>query len=368
MKLVCEQKDLLKGLVIASKAISANNTLPILNNILIKAEGQKLYFSATNLEIAVEYYINAEVKNEGTITIPSKIITNYVNFLKDEKIELTSKESNLLIHSSSSDTEINGLPASDYPSIPKTEITSQIKVKSTDLKQAIKKVVFAASVSTTRPVLSGVYLNIIDNELKLVATDSYRLSEKKLKLENKAEQEIKSIIPSKTVHELLRLIELEENLEEVEIINSSNQILFKIGNILLTSRLIEGVYPDYEQIIPKQTRTTIKLSSDEFVLTLKRINLFAKENNNNITLDVNKEGDLKISTSVTQIGKEESIIKTIVEGEDNKIALNSQYLLDILSNLSDKEIILKINEKINPIIVQTEKEEGFVHIVMPLKL
>jgi DNA polymerase-3 subunit beta len=123
MKLVCEQKDLLKGLVIASKAISINNTLPILNNILIKAEGQKLYFSATNLEIAVEYYINAEVKNEGTITIPSKIITNYVNFLQDEKLKLTSKESNLLIHSSSSETEINGLPASEYPTIPKTTIT-----------------------------------------------------------------------------------------------------------------------------------------------------------------------------------------------------------------------------------------------------
>lgn len=368
MKLICEQKDLLKGLVIASKAISLNNTLPILNNILIKAEGQKLYFSATNLEIAVEYYINAEVKNEGIVTIPSKIITNYVNFLKDEKIELTSKESNLLIHSSNSDTEINGLPAVEYPTIPKTETVSQIKIKSEDLKQAIKKVVFAASISTTRPVLSGVYLNINENELKLVATDSYRLSEKKIKLENKVEQEIKNIIPAKTIYELLRLIELEEGAEEVEIINSTNQILFKIGNIILTSRLIEGVYPDYEQIIPKQSKTKVKLSSEEFILTLKRINLFAKENNNNITLDVKKDGELKISTSVTQIGKEESVIKTETEGEENKIALNSQYLLDILNNLNEKEIILQINEKINPIIVKIKEDESFIHIVMPLKL
>jgi len=368
MKLICEQKQLLRGLVIASKAISSNNTLPILNNILIKAEGQKLYFSATNLEIAVEYYIDAEVKNEGVITIPSKIITNYVNFLKDEKIELISKESNVIINSSNSNTEINGLPASEYPSIPKTELTSQFKIKSKELKNAIKKVVFAASISSTRPVLSGVFLNILGNELKLVATDSYRLSEKKIQLENKIEEEIKSIVPAKTIHELLRLIELEEEVEEIEIINSSNQILFKIGNILLTSRLIEGVYPDYKQIIPKETKTTIELDSDEFILTLKRINLFAKENNNNIALNINKTGELKIKTSITQIGREESILQTKIEGEENKIALNSQYLLDILNNLSEKEILLQVNEKINPIIIKTKTEKEFLHIIMPLKI
>ncbi len=368
MRLVCEQKELLKGLVIASKAISSNNTLPILNNILIKAEGQKLYFSATNLEIAVEYYINAEIKNEGVITIPSKIITNYINFLKDEKIELNSKESNLLIKSSNSSTEINGLPASDYPSIPKTELTSQFKINSKKLKEAIKKVVFAASVSSTRPVLSGVYLNIVDDKLKLVSTDSYRLSEQKITLENKTEEEIKSIIPAKTIHELLRLIELEEAIEEIEIINSPNQILFKIGNILLTSRLIEGVYPDYEQIIPKETKTTIELNAEEFILTLKRINLFAKENNNNITLEINKKGELKTSTSVTQIGKEESVMQSKIKGEENKIALNSQYLLDILNNLNEENIVLQINEKINPIIVKTKEEEDFLHIIMPLKI
>lgn len=368
MKLICEQKDLLKGLMIASKAISTNNTLPILNNILLKAEGQKLYFSATNLEIAVEYNINAEIKNEGSITIPSKIITNYVNFLKNEKIELTSKESNVLIKSSNSETEINGLPASEYPTIPKTEITSQFKIKSEDLKDSIKKVVFAASISSTRPVLSGVYLNIKGNELKLVATDSYRLSEKKIILNEKIDQEIKNIIPAKTIYELLRLIELEEDLEFVEVLNSSNQVLFKIGNILLTSRLIEGVYPDYEQIIPKETKTTLFLDSDDFILTLKRINLFAKENNNNITLEVNSLGEMIISTSQTQIGTEKSIIQTQITGSENKIALNSQYLLDILSNLNTKEIILKINEKINPVILHPKDVTDFIHIVMPLKL
>lgn len=368
MKLICEQKELLKGLVIASKAISVNNTLPILNNILLKAEGQKLYFSATNLEIAVEYNINADIKNEGSITIPSKIITNYVNFLKDEKIELSSKDSNILIKSTNSNTEINGLPAIEYPSIPKTEITSQFKIKSNDLKDAIKKVVFASSISSTRPVLSGVYLNIKGNNFKLVATDSYRLSEKKIILEEKIEQEIKSIIPAKTIHELMRLIELEEKIEEVEVINSSNQILFKIGNIFLTSRLIEGIYPDYEQIIPKEIKTTLELESDDFILTLKRINLFAKENNNNITLEVNSQGELQINTSQTQIGSEKSIIQTKINGIENKIALNSQYLLDILNNLNTKEIILKMNEKINPIIIHPKDVSDFTHIIMPLKL
>lgn len=368
MKLVCEQKKLLKGLVIASKAISANNTLQILNNILIKAEGQKLYFSATNLEIAVEYYIDAEIKNEGVLTIPSKIITNYVNFLKDEKIELNAKESNLLINSSNANTEINGLPASEYPSIPKTELNSSFFLDATEFKEAIKKVVFAASISTTRPVLSGIYFNVLDDQLVLVATDSYRLSEKKLKLKNSVKEEIKSIVPAKTVYELLRLIELEEEVQEIEVINSANQILFKIGNILLTSRLIEGIYPDYNQIIPKETKTNIIVNSDDFILTLKRINLFAKENNNNITLETDKKGKLKIHTSMTQVGKEESMVDAEITGEENKIALNSQYLLDILNNLNEKDIILEINEKINPIIIKTKEEKDFLHIIMPLKI
>lgn len=368
MKLICEQKDLLKGLLIASKAISSNNTLPILNNILIKAEGQKLYFSATNLEIAVEFFISAEIKNEGSLTIPAKIITNYVSFLKNEKIELTSKESNLLIKSINSNTEINGLPSSEYPSIPKTDQTSYFKIKSEDLKKAIKQVVFAASFSSTRPVLSGVFLNIKNQEVKLVATDSYRLSEKKIQVENKVDQEIKSIIPAKTIYELLRLIELEEETQEIEIINSSNQILFKIGNILLTSRLIEGVYPDYEQIIPKNVKTIINLNSEEFILTLKRINLFAKENNNNIKLEINSTGLLEISTSLTQIGSEKSIIQTKIKGEENKIALNSQYLLDILTTLNTEEVTLELNEKINPVVIKSKDIEDFIHIIMPLKL
>ena len=370
MKLICEQKEFLKGLTIASKAINSNNTLPILNNILIKAEGQKLYFSATNLEVAIEYSIKANIKNEGIIAIPAKIITNYVNFLNDEEIELSSKDNNLLIHSINSNTEINGLPSNDYPSIPKTEQNSQFTLKTKDLKQTIKQVVFAASISNTRPVLSGVYLNITNNKAVFVATDSYRLSEKQIPIikSEKLDQVIKNIIPAKTIYELLRLIELEDEVEEVEVINSSNQILFKIGNIFLTSRLIEGVYPDYKQIIPKETKTEIKLKIDEFILILKRVNLFAKENNNNIKLEINKKGELQISTAITQIGSEESKIQTKLKGEENKIALNSQYLLDILANLSDEnEVILKINEKINPVIVQIKNQTEFIHIIMPLK-
>lgn len=371
MKVFCNQKDLLKGLVIASKAISSNNTLPILNNILIKAEGQKLYFSATNLEIAIEYFIEAEVKNEGIITVPAKIFTNYINFLKDEKIEITSKESNLLIHSSLSETEINSLPSSDFPSIPKIEQNLSFKIKKEDFKKAIKQVVFAASNSNTRPVLSGVFLNLIEDKLKLVATDSYRLSEKTipvLKVE-KNFPEIKSIIPAKTISELLKLIELEEEINEVEVINSNNQILFKIGNIILTSRLIEGIYPDYQQIIPKECKTTIELSLEELILTLKRINLFAKENNNSIKLKIEKNGNLEISTTLTQIGSDKSVLKTKTQGEENIIALNSQYLLEILLNIENEDkVLLQLNERINPIILKIKEQPDFIHVIMPLKI
>ncbi len=365
MRLTCLQKDLFSALNITNKAVDANNTLPVLNNVLLKAEAKKLYFTTTNLEIAITYWIETEVKNEGEVTIPSKLFTNYISYLKDEKVNITAEEGDIVIKTEDSTSKIKGIPSAEFPPIPTVEKEGGITTKSKDLKEAIQQVVFAAALNTTRPVLAGVYFFVEKDQLKMVATDSYRLAEKTITV-TKAAGDIKCIIPAKTIVELGYILDTLKE-EEVDVVVSKNQVLFSVGAVQLTSRLIEGQFPNYEQIIPKSTKTKVHFDIEEIALILKRINIFAKENNNKIILKTTKEG-ATITTETTQYGEGEITLKTKTEGEDNEIALNSQFVLDILNNIGGKEVILEIGEKITPIIVKPKEKSDYTHIIMPLKI
>lgn len=367
MRLTCTQKDLANALNITSKAVGVNNTLPVLNNVLIKAEAKKLYFTTTNLEIAISYQIDADVKNEGEITIPSKLLTNYVGFLKDSEVNISVEEGeSLLVETSDSKTKVKGIPASEFPTIPTVEKEGLFTISTRDLSLAIHQVAFAAALSTTRPILTGVYFLIRGDELKMVATDSYRLSEKTLKLKESS-GDISCIVPSKTIVELGTILGLLKNDGEVEVRVSKNQIFFSVDKIEITSRLIEGQFPNYQQVIPKEVKTKIHLNTGELSLVLKRINLFAKENNNKVLFTVDAEG-LKITTDTTQYGVGEIEIKSKTDGEGGQIALNSQFILDLLGNIGASEVVLELGEKTNPAILTPAEKEGFVHIIMPLKI
>ena len=187
MRLSCSQKDLANALAITSKAVNTNNTLPVLNNVLLKAEGKKLYFTTTNLEVAISYWIETEVKNEGELTVPSRLFTNYINLLgKKDKVDITAEEDSVLIKTDDSKTKIKGIPASEFPPIPPIEKEGGFSVEVKKLKEVIHQVVFAAALNTTRPVLSGVYFRLLKDELKIAATDSYRLSEKTIQVTDAA--------------------------------------------------------------------------------------------------------------------------------------------------------------------------------------
>lgn len=367
MRLICSQKDLSSALNISSKAVGANSTLPVLNNVLLKAEGKKLFFTTTNLEIAVHYWIDAEVKNEGETTLPSKLITSYVSYLKDEKVNLQVGEGeSVLLETSDSKTKIKGIPASEFPSIPNVEKEGYFKVGAQEFEKAIQQVVFASALNTTRPILTGVYFNLNKNELRMAATDSYRLAEKTLPVKE-SEGDISCIIPSKTILELGSILSFTKPEGEIEGIVSKNQVLFSFNKIKITSRLIEGQFPNYQQVIPKETKTKIKLNNSELSLALKRINLFAKENNNKILLKVNSDRVL-ITTDTTQYGAGEIEIKTKTEGAENEIALNSQFLLDVLSNIGSGDIWLELGEKTNPATLKPADKNDYIHIIMPLKI
>lgn len=367
MRLTCSQKNLANALGITNKAVGVNNTLPVLNNVLIKAEGKKLYFTATNLEIAISYWIEADIKNEGEITIPSKLLTNYINYLKDDQVDFSVEEGNsILVKTSDSKTKIKGISADEFPSIPTVEKEGGFTLTAKDLGVAINQVAFAAALNTTRPILTGVYFNVSKDELKMAATDSYRLAEKTLKVSN-ASGDISCIVPVKTILELGTILTLTKDDSEVEVIVSKNQIFFSVDKVKITSRLIEGQFPNYKQVIPSTSKTKVYLGVSELSLALKRINLFAKENNNKVLFRVGGKG-VVITTDTTQLGVGEVEIGAKVEGSENEIALNSQFVLDLLSNLGFKEVVLELGEKVSPAILRPSDKDDYIHIIMPLKI
>ena len=366
MRLTCSQKDLLSALTTTNKAVDVNNTLPVLNNVLLKAEGKKLYFTSTNLEIAISYTIETDIKNEGEITIPSKLFTNYINYLKDDTVDMVAEEGDVVIKTSDSKTRIKGIAASEFPPIPSVDKEGGMSVKVKDLNKAIEQVVFAAALNTTRPILSGVYFMAEGNSLKMVSTDSYRLSEKILMV-NSVSGAVSCIVPAKTVLELGSILDGLDEEKDVEIVISKNQIMFSVGPVQLTSRLIEGQFPNYEQIIPKESKTKTEFDVSALSLMLKRINIFAKENNNKIILRI-ADGKVTVTTESTQYGEGEITLDTHVEGENNEIALNSQFLLDALGNIGDKKVLVEIGEKTTPIMIKPKEGKGYTHIIMPLKI
>jgi len=276
MRLTCSQKDLARALSITTKTVDVNSTLPVLNNVFLKAEGKKLHFTATNLEVAITYFIEANIENEGEITIPAKLFSSYVNYLNDNQVNIVVEGTDVQIQTKDSKTRIKGISSSEFPPIPSVEKGGTMTIKALDLKKAISQVVFAAALNTTRPILGGVYFVVEKNELKMVSTDSYRLSEKKIAV-TEVTGEISCIVPAKTILELGSILDAADGEIKVKVLVSNNQVMFSMAMVQMISRLIEGQFPNYEQIIPQSSKTQIEFEVSELSLVLKRINILPRK-------------------------------------------------------------------------------------------
>lgn len=368
MKISCLQKDLNFALNIVSLAVNSSVTLPVLNNILLKAANKKLFLLGTNLEIAITHCIPADVINEGAITVPAKLITNYISLLEDKDVEIKVEDGTTMnIKSKSSQTKIKGISPEEFPLIPKVEKDNTIELPVKDMAEAIEYTVFSAATTATRPILAGVYMKAEKNNIKMVATDSFRLAEKTIKLQKKNDQNIECIIPARTLVETGRILNVAQKDETVAINVSKNQIMFSIGGTELISRLIEGKFPDYEKIIPRTTRTKLEAPINHLSLATKRVTLFARENNNSIKLTATNDGKLQISTDETSLGEEKAEVDINMQGENNKVAINSQYLLDVLARLKDR-VSIEMDEKLTPVIIKPTKKEDYLYVIMPLKI
>lgn len=367
MRLICDQKNLAFALNVVNKAVSVNNTLPVLNNIYLKASGKKLYFHATNLEIALACFIDADVINEGEITLPAKILTNYINFLTDKKVELKLYSSNKVeLISETSNTKINGLSPEDFPSLPNLEKEGEFLLESRLFKKAIEQTVFATSFNLARPILSGVLFDINGNILKLAATDSYRLAEKTIYLDKDFSIKKSYVLPGHSMLELSKI--LFDSDEKVKIILSKNQVLFEFGNIQFFSRIVEGAFPDYNKVIPRSHRTLIEVPIKDLTLATKRINVLVGDLNNNIKISVTNDGKMRLSTGETYLGEGDAELNVKITGTNNKISVNGQYLLDVLQVLDGDTAVFELNSKMSPSLIKPKGDNtDYKHIIMPLK-
>lgn len=367
MKLKCDQKRLGIGLSVVGKAVNPNNTLPVLNNILLKAEKNKLFLSATNLELAIHCEIDAVVEKEGGLTIPSKVLLSYVPLLKSEELLIENIGSNTMqIKSRGSNIKMKGIPSEEFPILPKLENGKEFTFLIKVIEEAINEIAFSASTNVSRPVLTGIFWKISNGQLKIAATDSYRLSEKTIEFADKVESDFSFIVPSRTAIELSKILPSIES-ENIFINITKNQISFKAGGIELVSRLIDGNYPDYEKILPKTSKISAKINLEELIMALKKVLVIVKESNNSIKMvfDNNK---VQILSDQTQVGEGSAEVDAVFDGGSSTVSLNAQFLLDALTHIKSEFINFGLNDGLSPVILSAEKSGGAVHVIMPLKV
>lgn len=375
MKISCTQENLNQGLMVVSHIAYKNTNLPILSNILIKADNKLLTLSATNLEIGITIQIRSKIEKEGEYSVDAKLFSDYVSYLPKNRIDLELEDDNLKIICEKQKTKIKGQSSVEFPLIPKIEKNNPYIVSAKEFKQAISEVVFAVSTSESRPEISGVFMGLYFDSIILTATDSYRLTEKKIKLnDNKNNNERKIIIPVKTLNEISRILGIfKENIslddvENIEIYVSENQIMFSYNGIDLVSRLIEGQYPDYTQIIPASYKTLAKLNIKDLIKVVKTSSLFTKSGINDVKIELNSTNkEITITSSSSQTGENISTIESEITGEDNNMVLNYRYLLDGLQNISSNNVVLEINNSNSPCVIKPDEGNNYIYIIMPIK-
>jgi len=365
MELTVTQENLARALNAVGRVASTKTQLPILSNILLRTDNNRLLVAATNLEIATTQYIGAKVAKPGAITVPARLVSEFVSNLPKDSIELKVVGDNLHIKSGSYSSIINGVIADDFPELPTINEDSSIQysIKTEDFKQAVSQTVITTSSDSTRPVLTGVYWHSFEGNLYLAATDGYRLSERKLVA---TKSEVSAIIPTSTLQEVLRTLVDDES--EVDILFDETQVRFRINEAEIISRLIDGNFPDYRQLIPAQSDISISTGKADFVRIVKIASLFARDSGGSVTLTADSEKKtLSIHSIASELGENTSELTADVTG-DGQITLNSRYLSEALSVIEDDKITFSFSGKLSPSILKADtKDTNYYHVIMPLK-
>lgn len=365
MKINCLLQNLKDIIQIAERNTARNQTLPILNTIFIEASTGKIKIKATNLETAVEITLSGKIEENGSVAVPAKILSMFLSNINDNQITLESKKENLFIKSGKNQTLIKGLAVEDFPLLPNVEQMETFKIPAVELRSAISGVIIASSLSDMKPELSSMLFKVFRNTIKLAATDSFRLAEYTMVLKNiSSEKMVSFLIPQRSVQEILKLINKEE---DITFSFSKNQLLVSLDNIRFISRLTDGVFPDYEQIIPKTFKITIIAKKTEFLSNLKLANVFVgKLSDINISFNGSKKSVI-FQSSNQDTGEYSSEVVVSGEGDDVSVKFNVKYLIDGISQISNEYIIFNLNNSESPLLIQGKGNNSYLYLVMPMR-
>jgi DNA polymerase-3 subunit beta len=374
MKFSCNQDTFAKYLNIVSRVVSSKPGLPILNNVKFETSKGKLLITATDLEIGINTWIGADVQSEGKITVPAKQLSEFINSVPNEKIDVELEKQSFKVTTTNNSADFNTISVDDYPEIPTIgKEKPLLKINQDDLIEAVNRVAFAAATDNIKPVLAGILMEIDGPKVNFVGTDGLRLSRQIVELETGSEEEKSLLIPTKALQELAHIItEIAEEDSPVELylIKDRNQVLFRVGDVDLTSRLIDGEFPEYRPIIPTGFNTRCKVNRTDFLDALKVTNIIARSVlGNKIIMEINsKENSITMSASQSDVGSNKSTFEGDIEGEDLKIAFSSRLLSDILNHLQSEDIVFECSEPVKPGVFKVEDDDNFVHLVMPMML
>ncbi len=364
MNIECIKDKLSYAIGKVEKITGKNITLPILSCVLLEAKDSLLTIKATNLDLGIEISIPVKVNKPGKIAVSGAVLYSFIsNILNDKNVTLEDIDGNLKISTNHSESIIKSYPIDDFPNIPKVTNPNPFTFNAPNLIKGFKSVMYSASNSTIRPTLSSVLLLSEDDDVVFVATDSFRLSEKRIGV--KKHKEFNQIlIPVKNIGEIIRV--LEDTKDDVSVYLDENQIAFSYGEVYITSRVIDGVFPDYKQIIPKETKTEVTVLKQDLVSSLKISNIFA-DKFSQVTFKISPKNKMfKIMTKNVDVGENTSSIDAVLKGEDLNISFNYKYITDCFQSIDSDSITLVFSDTNRPMVIQGVSDKSFLYLVMPM--
>jgi DNA polymerase-3 subunit beta len=373
MNVSCLQEHFAKGLSIVGRAVATRTTLPITSNVLIATDDGRLKLAATNLEIALSCWVGAQIEEEGAITVPARLLGDFVNSLPSEKVEMTlaPRSRQLKLTCARNQASIAGVDADDFPPIPSVEDGGSLQLDPSELHQAISQVAIAAATDDSRPVLTGIDLAMEGDQLTLAAADGFRLSVRHLKLAKAVKERVEVILPARALIELNRLLPDETDPVELTLNATRTQALFRLKNVELVAQLIQGTFPNYSQLIPDEYTSRAVVDVQEFLRETRIASIFARDGSGIVRLQFTpgedvQPGKMVVSARAEEIGDNMGELDASIEGEADKIAFNSKYLQDLLQVLEGGRVALEMSGPTRQGVLRPVGDESYVHVLMPM--
>ncbi len=369
MKLSVMQENLARGLSVVSRAVSNRSTLPVLANVLLKTEDAGLKLTATNLEIGITYWVPGKIESDGATTVPAKLLTDLVNSLPSgDRVDLTLQAADTLhLRCGRFESHIKGIDADEFPAIGAAGERPTTRIAQNVLRRALAEIVFAAASDEARPILTGVLAKFEGDRLTLAAADNYRIAVKTIPILD-AVPETSVVIPARALNELARILADVDDPVEVVLAGGRNQVLFHLDGVDLVSRLIDGQFPNYQQVVPQSYTTRAILDREELLRAVRPAALIAHESANIVKLQISSDGEPGITVSAhAEVGDHVGQVEATVEGDGTTIAFNARYLADVLTNVTADQFAIELNGPLSPGVFKPVGDDQYIHVVMPVR-